>query len=744
MPPCILLLILSAQVLDWDLETSKTHIRSMQAVDDGVWCATMGGVFHYGSGTGFDLEYGYPEELPHYEVHDILEDSGGRLWVATADGLAMLEDGIWTYYTSFEGIPGSGDIRDVEQAGSWIWVSSDGGLARWTGEDFLPMDESVTQGGFTAGDASGLEVSRDTLWIATGEGVFSLDLASSPFSASSWRDWSDVSAGLSIAGFHAGQDSLFAWGGKGVFRWDGTRWTVLLDYSTQPDSIVSGLLETGDGLLAAALAVRRRNPDGSWGAYGSGFPAGTWVTALAAGDGRIWCGAGSEHWSNRDFGRGLGVLEAGQWSIVRIPGHPGRSCYQIGLTGGRTYLGSHTSGLMAEYQGGWESFDTDDGLPNTLRTYSAVPSPDGSVWTGSYHYGLTWVSDNGTQQSSDDSLITFVSDSLAWAPPATVQVIAPLFNNQVVCAAMQGEVLWVGQEAFWSTPDEPSGIVACQGSPVAGAMQWAGFAEADGLAQKNVRAILPDGADGIWIAFTGDGGCQRLDHSGTPFDPSDDAWLPGPGMAFTTSSGLPSNQVFCFADDGTGGILAGTGAGLAAWSPAQGFREVGDIPGSVKAIVLDGAGRIWCLGTSAIWCVEDGVTTLWDESNSPFLPASRVENEFGAWDPQEGEVLFSSQSGLWVLHVGGGEGGSGGPSFHPQPFIPAGDGALRVAGTSGGPVRVVFFDLEGRCLGEVAAGSAASWEWDGTFGGTAAASGIYILLVDDGGAVSTGKVALLR
>ncbi len=733
----------SSDVLDWDFLTSMTHVRSARPVPGGMWCASSGGVFFYDWEEGPAAFYTYPDQLPHFEVNDVLPDGQGRLWCATAAGLALLEDGAWSVFTSFEGIPGSGEVRVVEQAGAWIWVGTDGGLARWTGEGFLPMDESITQGGFFADEVTGLSEMDDSLWIATEQGVFSLDLTASPFSASSWHHWAAETQGLDIRGFLATPDSLFAYGGEGVLRRDPGAWTVLLDYSTSADSMVLDLLSTPDGLLAACRGVRRRISGTDWESWGTGFPPGTQATFLASGDGAVWCGEGSLHWTNRDYGRGLARYDSGSWTTLPLPGLPARSCYQPASIDGRFYSGSHNRGLMARYQDDWRVFEPSDGLPNTLRVYAAVAAPGGAVWTGSYHYGLTWLRDSGTPGGDDDSLVTYVSDSID-VPPSVTQVQTPLLNNQVVCLACTGAVLWIGQEPFWSTPAEPSGVSVCTGDPALGDLEWSTFTESDGLASGSVRALVPEGASGLWIAFAGDFGCQYLDHAGTPLNHSDDSWLPGPNQAFGSSSGLPSDQVFSFCVDDDGSVLVGTGAGLSRFRPGSGFSTVPGVTGTIKAIALDGDGTAWCLGTSAIWALEGSDVTSYTGANSPFIPFNRVENEFAAFDPGSGRIVLSSSMGLWMLDTGAESQTGTGPVFYPQPFLPGGGEVLSLGGVEGGPVSVSFFSLEGAFLAAVDAPSAADWSWDGTLDGEALPSGVYVALVGTDGLTTVTKLAVVR
>jgi len=733
---------LVGQVQEWDLQTSFTHVRSMCPSADGIWCATSGGAFFYDYDQGFTEWLSYPADLPHYEVYDVLEDSGGRLWVGTADGAAVRTEGTWTFFTEFEGIPGQ-KVYDIEEAGGWIWAGSDGGLARWTGGgDFVHLDGSTTGGGFTASEVTSIEEFADSLWLATDQGVYSLDLSASPFSASSWQLCSGTQD-IDISGLYA-SDSLFGYGINGVFRRDPLRWTTLLDYSASPDSVVQGLLDTPDGLLAACYGVKIRSGGTTWQNWGSGFPQYTWATCLAEGDGMVWCGAGNQDRTLGDFGRGLARASGGDWTLVPIPGMPGSSCFQICPQGDDLYLGSHHCGLMVSYPSGWQQFDQSDGMPNILRTYSAVPAQGRGIWTAVYHYGLTWIDDSGTPDPSDDSLVTFAAESLSGVPPGFPQTIVPLLNNQVVCLARQGDCLWIGQESYWQTPDEPSGLVAAVGSPATGTVGWEQYTNLTGLASKDVRSLFASPDGNLWIAYAGEAGCQRLDFGGTPLDPSDDQWYPAKGVGYGTGSGLPSNQVFCFAALGDGSVAIGTGSGLCTMSASGAVHAVAGIDGTVKAMVLDSSGRLWCLGTSSIWCVDGSTVTVYESSNSPFLPVTRVENEYGLWDPADGAVFFSSEAGLWRLGVSGGVFGGTSPVYYPQPFLPSADGLVNLAGVSGGPVSVRIFSLEGRFLMEIDSDAVQDWSWDGTAGGSTVASGVYMTLVRIGSSSWACRMAVVR
>jgi len=731
---------------NWGYETSQSYISAIVPDSDGsLWCATAGGVIRYDPGNGWLDSLFYPDQLPWISAEDLcFTDS--LMWVATGGGgLALRQGSSWSVFSTFEGIPGTGQVYSVWYGGGYVWVGSDGGLSRGNTDGFLPIDSDLTGGVFTAGEVTDITSIGNTLYMATDIGVFALDLAGSVFNPDSWTSFEDSTLSLGIQDVYiASSDSIFGYGTGGVSQKFGSNWVRLLDYSASADSVVTGLLVTDDGLIAAGREVILYDGSG-WSAYGSGYPDLSYVSCLSLVSERIWCGYGLRSENCRDTGRGLGYLDNGSWENIPVPGMGGPSCYQVEWDEDRIYIGSHRIGLMAHYpDSGWTSFTnlTVD-MPRSLRTYSAAKSDCAGIWTGSYHWGLTWIDDRGTYSMNDDTVITYVSDSLSGVPAEVVQIVSPLFNNQIVMLTSQSGTLLAAQEAFWETPDEPSGIVAISGEPEDGNLEWTTRSEIDGLAVKNIQMIFPAGNDSLWIAFASDGGCQLLVHGGDPADKSLDTWYPGHGQAYTTSWGLPSNQVFCFAREADGGILAGTGNGLCRWNGSV-FAEIAGISGSVKSMQVDGNNLIWCMTEDAIYSVDGASVTRFNTSNSIYIPFNRMENEFSAVDPVNGNILFSSLVGIWSISSQQDQGESPEPIFYPQPYLPAEETLRMVWSGPDEPVEVKFFSLTGNYIGSVSADSWETWTCDGTLDGSSLASGLYIVLVESPTESVRSKIAVVR
>jgi len=743
-----LLTIVLTLAPSWELTTSLTFVKSIYPVSEtGMWCSTSGGLFHYSTEEGIDSFMVYHEDIPWNDINDVLIDGSGRMWLATnGGGAAVQEESGWTIFTTYEGLPGSGAVHCLENTSGYIWAGSDGGFARGGDTGFVPINESSTGGVFKATEVTDIQCLDDTMWLATDRGVYALNLLLSPFTPGAWTSYEEETLSLGISGIYADSHGVYGYGGGGVAEKKGESWISILDYTGAgaADSTVFGLAFSGDTLVAGARGAFWYTGD-QWEQWGTGWPATFYASCASNSCGRIWFGLGSTDMMLESFGLGLGFLDGGQWDTLVVESLPCSNLYQIAIDGDRMYIGSHNVGLMASYpDGGWRSFEWADGMPNVLRTYTSVNGPGGGIWTGSYHHGLSWLHDGGTWSIDDDTIITFVSESLAWAPPTTTQIIVPLLNNQVMMVCSQGTGYWVAQEAYWETEDEPSGIVGVEGNPLLGAMAWAPRSLTEGLAYKNTRKVFAVGNDSLWIAFKGESGCQLLTHGGNPADTSQDQWIPGPGVSFTMADGLPSNQVFCFARETNGGILAGTGAGIARYQSGS-FSPVYGLSGSVKAMQIDDSGRIWCLLSNGIAMIENGSTTVYNTLNSPYIPTFRELDEF-SYNDSNGSIYFSSIIGFWRIHTESTSGPAAGVLFYPQPYLPA-EGSLYLSGASGedSAITVDIFALDGKHLVSVGAPSASLWQWDGNVQGEPVASGMYMAVVrTESGTTQQARLAVVR
>ena len=750
----ILFYILLAATTQWELNTSISYVYNVSSDgSNGVWCASSGGVFHYSYEFGIGTIFSCPENLPTPDCRDILRDSADRLWIATGGQYLVMKDGdVWTSYSSFDGVPGSGTVNALAESGGNIWLGCNGGFARGDSAGFIPV---VAPGAFNASDVYSLAERNDTLWLCSDRGIYSLPTDSShdPFNPDSWTHWPETQ-GLQLNRVRTGENSVYACGNSGALELasGGKSFEFIIDYSSASDSAIVDIMETSHGLLAAGHGIIMKRDGSDWTELGTGLPAVRWPTTIFEMEGDIYAGFTLPEniidLGNTQAGLGFYHLQGDSWEHLPIPGMQCKKTHQMASCGdGRVYVGTYSSGVQAYYPGnGWRSFVETDGMPNSSQTFSVAVDPSAGVWASSYHHGLSWIRDNSTFESQGDTILTFVKDSLFSPPPWVTLIYEDMIpNNQPVMLVTQGNGMWAAFRQYdpAGNPDEPSGILGFNGDPM-GVMNWAPRLGDNGIAAANVRAVYPLSQDSLWIAFEAGAGCQLLVHSGNPADSESDSWHPGSGTAYTTAHGLPSSEVFCFLNVPGIGFLAGTAEGLARWT-GSGFAPYMGITGQIKSMSADSRGRIWCLSESGIFRISDGQVDLFDDLNSDYFPSPLYSWEYSAMDEISGGVYFSSAEGLWLVTQAGDTTPSGsGVSFYPQPFV-SGENQLRLCGPDNEyPVTVDFFAIDGSHAGVVESSSVSEWLWDGFLDGKAVSSGVYMVLVTVNETVYQSRISVVR
>lgn len=115
-----------------------------RAADGWLWIGTTRGLYGFQPDTGAAVRYTHdpadPSSLSSNEVHSILEDRSGRLWVGTwGGGLNELDraTGEFVHYTIRDGLPNNTiycileDLGQSADAVGDLWLSTNNGLARF-------------------------------------------------------------------------------------------------------------------------------------------------------------------------------------------------------------------------------------------------------------------------------------------------------------------------------------------------------------------------------------------------------------------------------------------------------------------------------------------------------------------------------------------------------------------------------------------------------------------------------------
>jgi signal transduction histidine kinase/CheY-like chemotaxis protein len=115
----------------WQDELPQNSIQSIIQTHDGyMWFATYGGLVRF-DGNRFTVFDPYNSELKSPLVLSLYEDSKERLWIGTGRGLTCLKDGVFTTYTTKDGLANNSIRSFFEDSEANLWIGTDRGISRF-------------------------------------------------------------------------------------------------------------------------------------------------------------------------------------------------------------------------------------------------------------------------------------------------------------------------------------------------------------------------------------------------------------------------------------------------------------------------------------------------------------------------------------------------------------------------------------------------------------------------------------
>lgn len=700
---------------------SWTHYTCMSAVEDvlpregSAVCATSGGLLFVSTDGGeiaLDSVYAYPGRLSHSRVSGLAEDGEGNLWVCLYGGGIDLfrPDGTSESFGLLEGLPAKLEVSAVLPDTAVYAATSEGLAVRETGY-FQTYTTSSTGGGLPSNVILCLQSLDSGLMVGTDQGPALLAAGAHPGSASSWTSYPEL-AGTAVREMGLAGDTLWAAASSGLVALPAAAgsWQEVPSY---PADLAYSLDVSGDTLaVGGRMAVHCRTADG-W-SSDSSFPGEVISSVDLLGGGQILAGQYAVFSEDRAWGEGL-VLgwPGGDWDRYVHPGIPANDLESVSAVPGVVWAGTDDNGAGYLAAGEWTTVRSE--LPYNSQIFAVEAAPDAG-YAASYNHGLCWVETGGEQ-----------TDVICWTADDG------LINDQVVdmARAEAGEV-WLAQVPFDET--EESGAVHLSWLPgVEGSETWIEYTQLDGLPSGTVNSIdVVPGEEGRAWAGTA-GGAALLDL--------------GSGEVLTVldaGDGLPSTNVLRVACSADGSVWLGTTAGLAVREPEGSLGQVEEVDGSVEALCLDGLGGAWAGTSKGLYRVDaDGSVEEMNTFNSPLLSleVSALDS-----DPEQGLVyVATTDHGLWRIDLDGGLQGDGThPVLYPNPFLPATDGTVRVAGLADQTTRMRVFDLSGSLVYESQPAPRSQLAWDGQTESGQAASGTYMVMVRQGGSSWLLKLALVR
>jgi len=382
--------------------------------------------------------YDTADGLPWIGVSDVVEDSEGRIWIATNGesdpggfghgGIAIYDGTSWSRLDSSTGLP-SNHIRDLAiDSDGRVWVATDKGIAVFTQGIFHTLR---THDPLTTNIINDIAVDKNGyVWLATGQGFI-------------------------VGGQMAG---------GGLIRVKGDSWTRWDRQSGFPSNSLTSLAVGRDGALwigtadAGLLAMRKDTLIRY--STADGFPLHAVTALVVDSEGHLWVGT---------WGDTLAVWNGSSWTQIRLP-EPlrGASVWALAAdSSGGIWVGNF-KGIARFYQGQWAVMDSVAGLAGSPveeiavgvegRVYVVTTSGlwvfDGTEWEYVASVGGVPSSDiraiaprkggNGVPQIAVGTWGSGVvlGDSQGWTP---LSLNGHLAGAEVSCLAWDREGrLWVG------------------------------------------------------------------------------------------------------------------------------------------------------------------------------------------------------------------------------------------------------------------------------------------------------------
>lgn len=443
-------------------------------------------------------------------------------------------------WSTEEGLPQSSVHGIVQTPDGYLWIATEGGLARFDGAGFRVFDHSVERA-FVSDDICCLAVNSGGLWIGTADGL--LRLQEGRFRRYGVIDGLSSSTINSITARPDG--SLVVNTSGGWAQWKQQGFQALS--STHVEQAADGPWPsaTGDALWSSSatmVAVIRSGLRREWHVNGE-LPPGRIRTVAVDRQGLAWVG----------MNNGLMVLGAEQNSAAPVNFLGRNSVLSIFEDAeGNHWIGTETSGLHVLRR---LKFRSEPALADKAVT-SVAQTTDGAIWVGTRDDGLRRVHNGVVDEPVGEAKLT---------------------SAVILCLASGSHGgLWVGTPDGLDYIDEKNSVQR--------------ITSVNGLSDDYVRSLAGVGDGSVWVgtrhglAHVRRSGMEILVNTLTSVDGLGGDMI---GSLLLTGSGTNTPSVLWV---GTSGGLSRVGGN----GQVQNFSNKDGLGGQIiTAMAKDGAGDLW-------------------------------------------------------------------------------------------------------------------------------------------------------
>jgi len=437
--------------------------------------------------------------IPNGDIHSIVEDSIGNIWIATSNGAARFDGHHWDTFTVADGLAGNNVQAIMLDKQRRLWFGTNNGVSvidivsSFSPQPFENSWQITTKDGLVSDNIQAiLEDGNGRLWLGTSSrGV--------NFSDRSWQVFT-VKSGLTDNSISAiTEDNI------------GNLWVGTLNGLCQippsesqiPHSEGWEIFTIADGLPGnevRSLTVDKAGnvwvgTDRGIGVFdGIGFRQYTQKDGLSSNSvytlvtdsaGNIWAGTGVFIGEPDLFGRFVGLSKFDGTNWFRIPDLDSIVSTLFEDSGGNIWAGTFYDGVRVLNSDSIQKFTTTEGLASNAVS-AIIEDVAGRIWVGTEN-GISILLDNNQRiewmtLTTDDGLID--------------NRVKSLFRSST------GEI-WVG------TASGVSVTTFGMQETITGAQQWATLTVNDGLASNDIGTVFESSDSNLWLGSDDGSGLTR-------------------------------------------------------------------------------------------------------------------------------------------------------------------------------------------------------------------------------------------
>ena len=369
-----------------------------------LWIGTNGGLLRMKNGVF--TAYTTREGLVYDNVTCICETKDRSIWAGTyGGGLSRLKDGRFTSYTENEGLAHNSVLALFEDREGTLWVGTNGGgVCRFEGDRFVPLNSPQPLPNPTV---YAICQTRDgALWLGTYGGGL-CRILNGRMETYTTRD------GLSnnrVLGLYQDKDDnlWIATFGGGICRYARGRWDALTTANGLPYNVAWGFFEDRESNLWVGLdgGGLLRMSDGSFTTFGAqeGLSNDFVIGIYEARSGDLWITTN---------GGGINLMRNGRFSAVTskdgLPNDLIRSICEDSLGG--LWVGTDGGGAARLAGGRIRVIDRSQGLSSN-RVIAVKSDRSGNLWAGTNGGGLNLIREGSVkvlqERSGQASMVNLI------------------------------------------------------------------------------------------------------------------------------------------------------------------------------------------------------------------------------------------------------------------------------------------------------------------------------------------------